>query len=172
MPILSRPPHGLRKGSRVRPECLARRSGAIRRHQPAISVWSAAWAIVVRVKPQPDRYQDGQADLDRLVDARLRAEHDGDIEAILAPLAEAIVHDVVGSIDNPIQGCEAVRRRYAEHVSGLGDDAFWVAAAGILFVRKGDHAIELLEPAFSLGAGGSASRDAMVTLAHLALPKL
>ena len=37
---------------------------------------------------------------------------------------------------------------------------------------KGDHAIELLEPAFSFGAGGSASRDAMVTLARTALPKL
>jgi hypothetical protein len=51
---------------------------------------------VVHVKPQPERYEDGQADLDRLVDARLRAEHDGDIEAILAPLAQAIVHDGAG----------------------------------------------------------------------------
>jgi hypothetical protein len=43
-----------------------------------------------------------------------------------------------------------------EHVSGLGDDAFWVASAGILFVRKGDHALELLDPDSSFGAGGAA----------------
>ena len=63
------------------------------------------------MKPQQDP-DEAQADLDRLVDAQLRAEHDGDIEAILASMADAIVHDVVGSTDNPIQGLEAVRRRY------------------------------------------------------------
>jgi len=124
------------------------------------------------VKPQQDRYEDGQADLDRLVDARLRPEHDGDIEAILAPLAEAIVHDVVGSIDSPFQGCDAVRGRYAERISGLGDHPFSVAAAGIPFVRKGDQAIAPLEPSFSFGAGGSASTDVMVMLARMAQPKL
>ena len=54
----------------------------------------------------------GQAELDRLVDAQLRAEHDGDIEAILAPMDDAVVHDLVGATENPVQGLEAVRRRY------------------------------------------------------------
>ena len=57
----------------------------------------------------------------------------------------------------------------SEHVTGLGDDAFWVASAGILFVRKGDHALEFLDPDSSFGAGGAASRDALVTLARSAL---
>lgn len=59
-----------------------------------------------------------------------------------------------------------------EHVAGLGDDAFWVAVGGILFVRKGDRGIEFLDPDSSFGAGGSASRDALVTLARTAVPKL
>lgn len=59
-----------------------------------------------------------------------------------------------------------------EHVSGLGDDAFWVASAGILFVREGDRALELLDPDSSFGAGGAASRDALVTLARAALPSI
>jgi hypothetical protein len=59
-----------------------------------------------------------------------------------------------------------------EHVSGLGDDAFWVSSAGILFVRKGDHGLELLDPDSSFGAGGTASRDALVALARAALPNV
>lgn len=55
-----------------------------------------------------------QSMLDRLVDGQLRAEHDTDIDAILAPMAEAIVHDLVGAEDNPIHGLEAVRRRYRD----------------------------------------------------------
>ena len=66
------------------------------------------------MESQPDVDAVSQADLDRLVDAQLRAEHDGDIEAILAPMADAIVHDVVGSPDDPVQGLEAVRRRYQD----------------------------------------------------------
>ena len=66
------------------------------------------------MEPTQDPGTDAQALLDRLVDAQLRAEHDGDIEAILAPMADAIVHDLVGSDHNPHQGLEAVRRRYDE----------------------------------------------------------
>jgi ketosteroid isomerase-like protein len=66
------------------------------------------------MKPQQDPDEYRQADLDRLVDGQLRAEHDGDVEAILASMAAAIVHDVVGSVDNPIHGLEAVRRRYQD----------------------------------------------------------
>jgi anti-sigma factor RsiW len=64
--------------------------------------------------PQQDLDEDRQADLDRLVDGQLRAEHDGDVEAILASMAAAVVHDLVGSADNPIHGLEAVRRRYQD----------------------------------------------------------
>ena len=32
----------------------------------------------------------------------------------------------------------------AEHVDGLGDDAFYQSVAGFLFVRKGDRAILFL----------------------------
>ena len=60
---------------------------------------------------------DARAVLDRLVDGQLRAEHDGDIEGILAPMADGIVHDVVGLADGPIQGREAVRQRYRELLS-------------------------------------------------------
>jgi hypothetical protein len=69
-----------------------------------ISVWSAGGAIVAVMKPyqQAGRaivavmkpYQEaGRAELDQLVDVQLRAEHDGDIEAILASMAETVVHE-------------------------------------------------------------------------------
>src|ERR1035437_6741307 len=64
--------------------------------------------------PQQDLDEDRQADLDRLVDGQLRAEHDGDVEAILPWMAATVVHDLVGSADNPIHGLEAVRRRYQD----------------------------------------------------------
>jgi hypothetical protein len=70
--------------------------------------------MVRRMEPQQDPDEAGQAELDRIFETQLRAEHDGDIEAILAPMADAIVHDIVGSTDNPIQGLEAVRRRYQD----------------------------------------------------------
>ena len=55
-----------------------------------------------------------RADLDRLVDGQLRAEHDGDIEGILAPMTNGILHEVVGLADDPIEGLNAVRQRYRE----------------------------------------------------------
>jgi hypothetical protein len=64
--------------------------------------------------PQQDLDGHTQADLDRLVDGQLRAEHDGDIEAILAPMTDAIVHEVVGLPDDPVHGLDAVRRRYGD----------------------------------------------------------
>jgi hypothetical protein len=63
----------------------------------------------------PDK--DARAGLDRIVDEQLRAEHDGDLAAILAPMADAVVHDVVGSTNNPIEGLEAVRRRYRDQLA-------------------------------------------------------
>ena len=60
----------------------------------------------------------------------------------------------------------------SDHVADLGDDAFWAAAGGILFVRKGDRGIELLDPGLSAGTDATASRDAMVGLARAALPSV
>lgn len=61
----------------------------------------------------------------------------------------------------------------SQHVDGLGDDAFWSGAGGILFVRKGDKGIELQDPDFIFTADtNNAPRDAMVALARTALPNL
>ena len=60
----------------------------------------------------------------------------------------------------------------SDHVAGLGDDAFWTGT-GLLFARKGDHAIELLDPDMAgVGPAGDAFRDALVTLARSALPNV
>ena len=65
-----------------------------------------------------DSLQDADhAELDRLVEGQLRAEHDGDVEAIVGSMAKAVVHDLVGSIDNPVHGLAAVRRRYHDVLS-------------------------------------------------------
>ena len=61
----------------------------------------------------------------------------------------------------------------SQHVDGLGDDAFWSGAGGILFVRKGDHAIEFQDPDFIFTPdSNTAPRDALVALARTALPNL
>jgi hypothetical protein len=88
-------------------------------HQTGVSVSSAVRPKVRLVKPtvDSDERPSGRADLDRLVDAQLRAEHDGDIEAILAPMADSVVHDLVGALENPVQGLHAVRRRYNELIA-------------------------------------------------------
>lgn len=61
----------------------------------------------------------------------------------------------------------------SEHIDGLGDDAFWSGAGGILFVRKGDHGLELQDPDFVFSpASDPTNRDLMVTLARTALAGL
>ncbi|HLY13615.1 MAG TPA: hypothetical protein VKR24_04650 [Candidatus Limnocylindrales bacterium] len=61
----------------------------------------------------------------------------------------------------------------SQHVDGLGDDAFWSGAGGILFVRKGDKGIEFQDPDFVFTPdSNTAPRDALVTLAKTALPNL
>jgi hypothetical protein len=60
-----------------------------------------------------------------------------------------------------------------EHIASLGDDAFWSQLGGLLFVRKGDHAMAFLDP--DLGSSSStdtSGRDALVALARTALPSL
>jgi hypothetical protein len=71
------------------------------------------------MKPQADHDEDARAMFDRIIDDQLCAEHDGDLEAILAPMADSIVHDVVGSADGPIRGLAAVRRRYQEFLTAV-----------------------------------------------------
>ena len=59
------------------------------------------------------------------------------------------------------------------HIAGLGTDAFWSQLGGLLFVRKGDHALAFLDP--DLGASSAtdtSGRDALVALARTALPNL
>jgi len=73
--------------------------------------------MVQGMQPLQDPDEDARAGLDRIVDEQLRAEHDGDLAAILAPMSEGVVHDVVGSTDNPIQGLETVRRRYGDQLA-------------------------------------------------------
>ncbi len=61
----------------------------------------------------------------------------------------------------------------SEHIADLGDDAFWAGAAGILFVRKGDHGVEFQDPDFVFTPDtNTGPRDALVTLARTALPNL
>ncbi len=60
----------------------------------------------------------------------------------------------------------------SEHIAGLGDDAFWVAQAGILFARKGDHGVEFADPDLATDPTNTATRDALVALARTALPNI
>ncbi|HEX7473013.1 MAG TPA: hypothetical protein VF323_08005 [Candidatus Limnocylindrales bacterium] len=59
------------------------------------------------------------------------------------------------------------------HVSGLGDDAFWMGTTGMMFVRKGDRAFLLLNPAWVMTPDtDTAHLDSMTTLARAALLNL
>jgi hypothetical protein len=61
----------------------------------------------------------------------------------------------------------------AQHVSGLGDDAFWSGTAGFLFVRSGTRAVLFLNQAWVFTPDtDTAHRDSLVTLARAALPNL
>jgi hypothetical protein len=59
-----------------------------------------------------------------------------------------------------------------EHVANLGDDAFWVPQLGLLFARKGDHAIQFTDPDLGTDPTNTATRDALVALAQTALPNI
>jgi hypothetical protein len=59
------------------------------------------------------------------------------------------------------------------HVANLGDDAFWLGTTGMMFVRKGDRAFVLLNPAWTMTPDTDTTHiDAMTTLARAALPNL
>lgn len=66
------------------------------------------------MEPQPESGNHERAALDRIVDAHLRAEHDGDLAAILGSMADAVVHDVVGSPHGAMEERETIRRHYRE----------------------------------------------------------
>lgn len=58
----------------------------------------------------------------------------------------------------------------SEHLPGLGDDAFWTAAAETLFVQKGSHGFTISAP--SLRPTSTRAPQAMVTLATIASSRL
>ena len=62
----------------------------------------------------------------------------------------------------------------AEHIADLGDDACWSQPLQSLFVRKGTHALDIIDiGSVTLdGSADSSHRDAFVALARKALPKL
>lgn len=58
----------------------------------------------------------------------------------------------------------------SEHISGLGDDAFW-AGSGILFVRVGDRAFALSSQSLPSAGGIDGNKAGMTLLATHALAK-
>jgi len=61
----------------------------------------------------------------------------------------------------------------AQHVAGLGDDAFWASTSGFLFVRKGNRAVLFLNQEWVMTPEtDTAHRDSLVTLARAALANL
>ncbi|MGI8610080.1 MAG: hypothetical protein ACR2MY_12815 [Candidatus Dormibacteria bacterium] len=62
----------------------------------------------------------------------------------------------------------------AEHIAGLGDDAFWQPTLVSMFVRKGDHGMHIISVNSSLLGDGEKStlRDSFRALAEKALPKI
>ena len=52
--------------------------------------------------------------MDRLIDAHLGAEDDGDLDAAVAGYTDDVEHDVVGAPGGPLRGAAAIRERYAE----------------------------------------------------------
>lgn len=62
----------------------------------------------------------------------------------------------------------------AEHIDGLGDDAFWNPALASLFVRKGDHAMQIVDSNAGIlsAADSSTIRDGFKVLAQKAVPKI
>ncbi len=58
----------------------------------------------------------------------------------------------------------------SEHIDGLGDDAFWNATLGMVFVRNGDRAFAVTSPSLAnLSADPQATNPVMVGLAKIVL---
>ena len=62
----------------------------------------------------------------------------------------------------------------AEHIDGLGDDAFWNPALASLFVRKGDHAMQIVDSNAGIlsDADSSTIREGFKALAQKAVAKI
>ncbi|MEO8715905.1 MAG: hypothetical protein ABI369_12910 [Acetobacteraceae bacterium] len=60
----------------------------------------------------------------------------------------------------------------SEHLAGLGDDAFWAAAPGVVFVKKGSRAFAVVPPSLAnLSTSPAAVKAKLVTLATAALTR-
>jgi hypothetical protein len=60
----------------------------------------------------------------------------------------------------------------AEHIDGMGDDAFWQGTAGMIFVQKGSRAFSFSLPSLAnLTSSPDAIKANMVTLATAALAR-
>jgi hypothetical protein len=85
---------------------------------------------------------------------------------------QLLVHEFLDhtNMDNLIQQFESS----SEHVTGLGDDAFWNGTIDMMFVRNGGQGFTITSP--SLGAKTPTDRDApkaaMIALATTALSNL
>jgi hypothetical protein len=58
-----------------------------------------------------------------------------------------------------------------EQIDGLGDQAFWSALSGTIFVRKGDRAFEINDPDLAIAnpSDPNVPKAAMTQLATIAL---
>jgi uncharacterized protein len=63
-----------------------------------------------------------RAELDRLVDAHLHAESQGDVETLLAGMTDDVEHEMLGAADNPARGKDAVRARYLERFANTASE--------------------------------------------------
>ena len=60
----------------------------------------------------------------------------------------------------------------SEHLAGMGDDAFWNATVGTVFVQKGSRAFSVALPSLANLTGSPAAAKAnMMTLAKAALAR-
>lgn len=74
--------------------------------------------------------------------------------------------------DGPSQATMTQIEPSSEHLAGMGDDAFWNATVGTIYVRKGSRAFSFSLPSLAnLTATPAATKASMVTLAQAALSR-
>jgi hypothetical protein len=71
--------------------------------------------------------------------------------------------------DTQSMGAAKATETGSEHLTGLGDDAFWTAA-GTIFVQKGTHGFTISTPSLALSSPNAPT--AIITLANAALNRL
>ncbi len=83
-----------------------------------------------------------------------------------------VVYLQVHSAASDISGQKAQIEGLSEHLPGLGDDAFWNAALGEVFVQRGDRAFSIGLPSLAnISSTPVAIKSNMVALAHDALAR-